>query len=180
MPHLERLNAVLALAPAIMYAVVLGFLVTTHERWYLWLLIWLLISGASNPLLKRTFAHTAPRISDRPSVCGTLYGDTPCRSCKIFMFRGVTRTRVGTGMPSGHVQTIATALGYMVTSFGSEGNALVLIGVGLLLVVVAQQRVASKCHTALQTVVGGALGFLIGAIGGALVHGRFGLALSQY
>lgn len=147
---MEVLNRIIAAAPAMLLATIalIGAL-SRNVIWYA-LLFTIITSGLLNQFLKIISARLVPALSDRPSGCGGL----KCMGCSIFP-RGVSSPLRGRGMPSGHVQTVAAALGFALVSYPLRGAAPLFAG---MVALVGMQRVISKCHSATQVLFGGIIG----------------------
>ena len=121
----------------------------------------LLLAGGLNPLLKLLFSAVTPALSRRPSGCG----GGVCTGCGVFPGRGASPVE-GTGMPSGHAQLFAAALGFVAAKKGGVKALPWLIP----LLIVSVQRKLSRCHTWLQVCLGGVIGFAIGCGAGRLLN----------
>lgn len=164
---MDAVSAALASAPYVQYVAIAAVSLSHWSGRSATLLLAVLASDLSNPLLKRAFkAVLPPWLADRPSGCGTVSGKKV--ACGLFPRNGVCSDTVGTGFPSGHCQSMSLAASFVTTSvlrdesLSTLRKAVVVAAVWAGALAVAAQRVAVRCHTVPQAVAGLLLGAGLG------------------
>lgn len=133
----------------------------TGEKILYFFLVGLFINEIINKILKRmSLQFLEKEITDRPSP--------PNTGCKIFDFPP-NSAKVDTvhGMPSGHAQSMAFAITFLLCYvFQKEGKSpqflVKLITLLMMTFMVMGSRIYAGCHSQAQVIVGATIGSLLG------------------